>query len=92
MVGAGLLLLHLLGPGMLVLLDRAFDNAACLAEIAATGAVPLVRAKSTRTPLVLQHLPDGSYLSCLGELVVPMEVVLSVVMGFMTGLVLSAYP
>jgi hypothetical protein len=75
---------------MLVLLDRAFDNAACLAEIAATGAVPLVRAKSTRTPLVLQHLPDGSYLSCLGELVVPMEVVLSAVMGFMTGVVQAA--
>ena len=45
---------------MLVLLDRAFDNAAFLAQIAATGAVPLARAKSTRTPLVLQHLPDGS--------------------------------
>jgi hypothetical protein len=24
-----------------------------------------VRAKSTRSPLVLKHLPDGSYLSCL---------------------------
>ena len=51
---------HLLGPGMLVLLDRAFDSNAFLAEIAATGAAPLARAKSTRTPLVLQHLPDGS--------------------------------
>ena len=61
-------LLPLLGPGMLVLGDRAFDGNAFLAEIAATGAVPLVRAKSTRTPLVLQHLPDGSYMSCLGEL------------------------
>jgi hypothetical protein len=56
-------LLHLLGPGMLVLLDRAFDRNAFLAEIAATGAVPLARARSTRTPLVLGHLPDGSYLS-----------------------------
>ncbi len=61
-------LLHLLGPGMLVLLDRAFDNNAFLAEIAATGAVPLARAKSTRTPLVLAHLPDGSYLSRLDQL------------------------
>ena len=61
-------LLHLLGPGMLVLLDRAFDSNAFLAEIAATGAVPLARAKSTRIPLVLQHLQDGSYLSRLDGL------------------------
>jgi Insertion element 4 transposase N-terminal/Transposase DDE domain len=61
-------LVHLLGPGMLVLLDRAFDGNAFLAEIAATGAVPLARAKSTRTPLVLAHLPDGSYLSRLDQL------------------------
>jgi hypothetical protein len=61
-------LLHLLGPGMLVLLDRAFDRNAFLAEIAATGAVPLARARSTRTPLVLKHLPDGSYLSRLDGL------------------------
>jgi Transposase DDE domain len=58
-------LLHLLGPGMLVLLDRAFDSAAFFAEITATGAVLLARAKSTRKPLVLRHLPDGSYLSSL---------------------------
>jgi transposase IS4-like protein/DDE family transposase len=58
-------LLPLLGPGMLVLLDRAFDAAAFLAEITATGAALLARAKSTRKPLVLQHLPDGSYLSRL---------------------------
>ena len=61
-------LLHLLGPGMVVLLDRAFDSNAFLAEIAATGAVPLARAKSTRAPLVLRPLPDGSYLSCLDGL------------------------
>jgi Transposase DDE domain len=53
---------------MLVLLDRAFDSNAFLAQIAATGAVPLARAKSTRTPVVLRHLPDGSYLSCLDGL------------------------
>jgi Insertion element 4 transposase N-terminal/Transposase DDE domain len=58
-------LLPLLGPGMLVLLDRAFDAAAFFAEITATGAVLLARAKSTRKPLVLRHLPDGSYLSSL---------------------------
>jgi len=61
-------LLPLLRPGMLVLLDRAFDSAAFLAEIVATGAAPLARAKSTRTPPVLQHLPDGSYLSRLDGL------------------------
>ena len=33
----------------------------------ATGAMLLARAKSTRNPLVLPHLPDGSYLSHLDE-------------------------
>jgi hypothetical protein len=61
-------LLPLLHPGMLVLLDRAFDSNAFLAEIAATGAVLLARAKSTRIPLVLRHLPDGSFLSRLDRL------------------------
>ena len=61
-------LLHLLGPGTLVLLDRAFDSNAFLAEIAATGAALLARATSTRNPPVLAVLPDGSYLSCLGRL------------------------
>jgi hypothetical protein len=50
---------------MLVLADRAFDAAAFLAEITATGGMLLARAKSTRKPLVLRHLPDGSYLSRL---------------------------
>jgi hypothetical protein len=58
-------LLHLLGPGMLVLLDRAFDDGAFFAEITATGAALLARAKSARKPPVLGHLPDGSYLSRL---------------------------
>src|SRR5439155_16206308 len=61
-------LLPLLGPGMLVLLDRAFDANAFLAEIAGTGAMLLTRSRSTRNPPVLQHLPDGSYLSCLDGL------------------------
>jgi Transposase DDE domain len=58
-------LLHLLGPGMLVLLDRAFDDAPFFGEITATGAALLARATSTRKPLVLGHLSDGSYLSRL---------------------------
>ena len=63
-------LLPLLRPGMLVLLDRAFDANAFLGEVAATGALLLARAKSTRHPVVLGHLPDGSYLSQLGGLAV----------------------
>ena len=63
-------LLALLGPGMLVLLDRAFDKNAFLAEIADTGAHLLARAKSDRNPHVMQQLPDGSYLSHLDGLTV----------------------
>jgi Insertion element 4 transposase N-terminal/Transposase DDE domain len=61
-------LLPLLGPGMLVLLDRAFDAASFLIQVHATGAMLLVRAKANRHPRVLAHLPDGSYLSCLDGL------------------------
>jgi hypothetical protein len=53
---------------MLVLPDRAFDSSAFLAEVAATGAMLLARGKSTRSPQVLEQLPDGSYLSCLDGL------------------------
>jgi hypothetical protein len=53
-----------------VLLDRAFDANAFLREVAATGALLVARAKSTRHPVVLGHLPDGSYLSDLGGLAV----------------------
>ena len=63
-------LLPLLHPGMLILLDRAFDGNAFLREVAATGALLVARAKSTRHPVVLGHLPDGSYLSDLGGLAV----------------------
>ncbi|WP_222425553.1 transposase [Amycolatopsis acidiphila] len=56
-------LLPKLGPGMLLLVDRAFDATGFFTEVAATGAMLLARAKSTRNPPVLRHLPDGSYLS-----------------------------
>ncbi len=63
-------LLPLLRAGMLVLPDRAFDADAFLGEVAATGALLLARAKSSRRPPVLGHLPDGSYLSQLDGLAV----------------------
>jgi hypothetical protein len=61
-------LVPLLRPGMLVLLDRAFDSASFLAQVHATGAMLVVRAKANRDPRVLAHLPDGSYLSRLDGL------------------------
>jgi hypothetical protein len=56
-------LLPLLGPGMLLLDDRGFDSNTFLAEIIATRAQFLVRARNTRRPPVLAILPDGSYLT-----------------------------
>jgi transposase IS4-like protein/DDE family transposase len=61
-------LLHLLRPGMLVLADRAFDTNAFLAAAAGTGAHLLIRARATRSPRVLQVLPDGSWLAQTGGL------------------------
>jgi hypothetical protein len=61
-------LLHLLGPGMLVLADRAYDDAAFLAQVARTGAHLLTRATANRSPLVHQVLPDGSWLTSLAGL------------------------
>jgi hypothetical protein len=63
-------LLRLLRPGMLVLLDRAFDATGFLKELDSTGAKVLVRSKSTRRPPVLAHLSDGSFLSDLDGLTV----------------------
>lgn len=61
-------LLPLLGPGMLVLLDRGFDGTAFFTEVARTGAGLLARIKSNRNPPVLAQLYDGSYLSYLDGL------------------------
>ncbi len=61
-------LLHLLGAGMLVLLDRAYDAGTFLQAVAGTGAGFLARGKASRCPAVLRVLPDGSYLSRIGEL------------------------
>ena len=56
-------LVPLLGPGMLLLADRAFDSGRLLRAVHARGAMFLVRGKSYRRPPVLAHLSDGSYLS-----------------------------
>ncbi len=61
-------LVPLLGKGMLLLADRAYDASGLLAAIAATGAQLLCRGTSTRKPPVLRVLPDGSYLSELDGL------------------------
>ena len=55
---------------MLVLADRGFDAAAFLGEVAATRAQFLVRLRVTRRQPVLARLPDGSFLSRIGELTV----------------------
>ncbi|HXZ72717.1 MAG TPA: IS4 family transposase [Streptosporangiaceae bacterium] len=59
-------LLHLLDATMLVLMDRGFDAAGFLAEVAATKAQFLVRLTATRRPPVLARLPDGSFISLIG--------------------------
>jgi hypothetical protein len=61
-------LLHLLGPGMLVLMDRAFDAAGFLASVAGTRAHFAVRVRASRRLPVLDVLPDGSWLASLGGL------------------------
>ena len=53
-------------PGMIVLLDRNFDAAALIGQLAATGADLLVRLKSNRKLPVLRRYRDGSYLSQIG--------------------------
>jgi hypothetical protein len=53
-------------PGMIVLLDRNFDDAGLLMQIAATEAQFLVRLKGKRRLPVLKRYRDGSYLSTIG--------------------------
>ena len=61
-----------LHAGMLVLLDRNFDTAALIGQLAATEAHLLVRLKSNRKLPVLRRYRDGSYLSQIGA--VPVRV------------------
>jgi hypothetical protein len=59
-------LLRSLHSGMIVLLDRNFDNGTLIGQIAATKAHLLVRLKSNRKLPMLRRYPDGSYLSQIG--------------------------
>ena len=60
-------LLRSLRSSMIVLLDRNFDNATLIGQIAATKAHVLVRLKSNRKLPILRRYPDGSYLSQIGK-------------------------
>jgi hypothetical protein len=53
----------ILGPGVLVLADRLFVDAALWRKAAATGADLVWRTKQNAVLQVLQAFPDGSYLS-----------------------------
>lgn len=60
-------LVHLLGPGMLVLWDRGFDANTFLGEVLGTKAHFLGRVKSNRRLPVITALADGSYLTRIGD-------------------------
>jgi hypothetical protein len=62
-------LVDLLAPDMLVLADRGFDDAGLFEKIAATRAAFLIRL-STRKPVLLARLDDGTHLARIGALTV----------------------
>ena len=77
-----------LHPGMIVLLDRNFDDAALISDLAATGTDLLVRLKSNRKLPVLRRYPDGSYLSQIGATpvrVIEAEITIATSAGRHTG-------
>lgn len=81
-------LLTSLHTGMILLADRNFGAAKLMAQIAATGAELLIRAKNGRIMPVLARYRDGSYLSVLGGLrvrVVECEITISTQAGRQTG-------
>jgi Insertion element 4 transposase N-terminal/Transposase DDE domain len=59
-----------LRPGMLLLADRNYAAADLLATITATGAELLIRAKANRRLATIRRLPDGSWLSRIGPLLI----------------------
>jgi len=81
-------LLRSLKPGMIVLLDRNFDNGELIKAIAATQAHLLVRLKSNRKLPVLRRYPDGSWLSQIGATqvrVIQAEITIATSAGRRTG-------
>jgi hypothetical protein len=77
-----------LHAGMLVLLDRNFDAAALIGQLAATEAHLLVRLKSNRKLPVLHRYRDGSYLSQIGAVrvrVIECEITIATSAGRHTG-------
>jgi len=59
-------LLGNLNAGMLLLADAGYDSWEFLRDVTATGAQYLCSSGARRTPLILDQLADGSYLSVLG--------------------------
>jgi hypothetical protein len=78
-----------LHAGMLVLLDRNFDTAALIGQLAATEAHLLVRLKSNRKLPVLRRYRDGSYLSQIGAVqvrVIECQITIATSAGQHTGI------
>jgi hypothetical protein len=78
-----------LHEGMIVLLDRNFDAAALIGQLAGTGAHLLVRLKSNRKLPVLRRYRDGSYLSQIGAVpvrVIECEITIATSAGRRTGI------
>jgi hypothetical protein len=63
-------LLRCLGEGMLLLADRNFASAALISRIANTKADLLIRCKDNRALPSIKRLPDGSWLTPIGSVVV----------------------
>jgi transposase IS4-like protein/DDE family transposase len=77
-----------LHAGMIVLLDRNFDAAALIGQLAATKAHLLARLKSNRKLPVLHRYHDGSYLSQIGTVqvrVIECEITIATSAGRHTG-------
>jgi hypothetical protein len=77
-----------LRAGMIVLLDRGFDDAALIGQLAATEAHLLVRLQSRRRLPVLRRYSDGSFLSQIGATrvrVVECEITIATTAGRHTG-------
>jgi Insertion element 4 transposase N-terminal/Transposase DDE domain len=77
-----------LHAGMIVLLDRGFDDAALIAHLAATKAHLLVRLKGNRRLPVLLRYRDGSWLSQIGTVrvrVIECEITIATTAGRHTG-------